>query len=235
MMKGEANKGSRELLIEVSGVWKSFDGGRIEVLRGVDLAVEAGETVALCGASGCGKSTLLHLLAGLETPEQGKVRVAGATVTEERERLELLRRQVGFVFQLHHLVGDLTLEENLLVPAVATRQPRTEARRRVAELAESTGLSGQLRQRVRELSGGERQRGALCRALVNRPKILLADEPTGALDEENRERVFDILLSLVRDEGMTLVMATHDLGLAERCGRVLRMRSGRIEEPEEVE
>jgi len=231
-MKSESTSRSGERLIEVSGVWKSFDGGRIEVLRGVDLAVEAGETVALCGASGCGKSTLLHLLAGLETPERGKVRVAGATVTEERERLELLRRQVGFVFQLHHLVGDLTLEQNLLVPAVATRQPRIEARRRVAELAEATGLAGQLRQRVRELSGGERQRGALCRALVNQPAILLADEPTGSLDEENREKVFEMLLSLVRDSGMTLVMATHDLALAERCGRVLRMRSGRIEEPE---
>ena len=99
-------------------------------------------------------------------------------------------------------------------------------------MAEATGLAGQLRQRVRELSGGERQRGALCRALVNQPTILLADEPTGSLDEENREKVFEMLLSLVRDEGMTLVMATHDLALAERCGRVLRMRSGRIEEPE---
>jgi lipoprotein-releasing system ATP-binding protein len=217
-----------EGIIEVEGAWKSYDEGRIEVLKGVDLSVVAGETTALVGTSGCGKSTLLNVIAGLETPERGVVRVTGQLVKDEVTRRELLRNTIGFVFQLHHLVADLTLEENLLVPSVAVGMSARVAKDRVAELAAITGLEGRLKRRVRELSGGERQRGALCRALMNRPTVLLADEPTGALDESNREAVFDLLMGLVRDQGLTLVMATHDAELASRCDRVLRMRDGRF-------
>ncbi|TAE78589.1 MAG: ABC transporter ATP-binding protein [Verrucomicrobia bacterium] len=215
-------------MVEIKDVWKSFDRGRIEVLKGVDLQVRRGETVALCGTSGCGKSTLLNVIAGLEDPDRGSVRTAGRTIGGERERVDLLRHDVGFVFQLHHLMPDLTLEENCLVPVIAAGGKRADALARLAELAEATGIAGQLKQRVRELSGGERQRGALVRSLMNEPSLLLGDEPTGALDEANRERVFAMLLDLVRAKGRTLVMATHDLELAMRCDRVIRMRDGRI-------
>jgi ABC-type lipoprotein export system ATPase subunit len=215
-------------MVEIQDVWKSFDRGRIEVLKGVDLRVRRGETVALCGTSGCGKSTLLNVIAGLEDADRGRVRTAGRTIGSERERVDLLRHDVGFVFQLHHLMPDLTLEENCLVPVIAAGGKKADAMARLAELAEATGISGQLKQRVRELSGGERQRGALVRSLMNEPGLLLGDEPTGALDEANRERVFAMLLDLVRAKGRTLVLATHDLELATRCDRVIRMRDGRI-------
>jgi ABC-type lipoprotein export system ATPase subunit len=215
-------------MVEIRDVWKSFDRGRIEVLKGVDLKVRRGETVALCGTSGCGKSTLLNVIAGLEDADRGSVRTAGRTIGSERERVDLLRHEVGFVFQLHHLMPDLTLEENCLVPVIASGGKRADAMKRLAELAEATGVTQQLKQRVRELSGGERQRGALVRSLMNEPDLLLGDEPTGALDEANRERVFTMLLDLVHAKGRTLVMATHDLELAMRCDRVIRMRDGRI-------
>ena len=215
-------------MVEIHDVWKSFDRGRVEVLKGVDLHVRAGETVALCGSSGCGKSTLLNVIAGLEDPDRGSVRTAGSLLKTERERVDLLRDRVGFVFQLHHLNADLTLEENCLIPVVAAGGKRAEAMERLAVLAESTGVSHRLKQRVRELSGGERQRGALVRSLMNEPDLLLGDEPTGALDEANREMVFSMLLKMVREKGRTLVMATHDAELARRCDRVLWMRDGRI-------
>lgn len=215
-------------MVEIHDVWKSFDRGRIEVLKGVDLKVSPGETVALCGTSGCGKSTLLNVIAGLEDPDRGRVRTAGRVIGTERERVDLLRHKVGFVFQLHHLMPDLTLEENCLVPVIAAGGKRADAMQRLHELAEATGVANRLKQRVRELSGGERQRGALVRSLMNDPELLLGDEPTGALDEANRERVFALLLDLVRSRGRTLVMATHDLDLAQRCDRVVRMRDGRI-------
>lgn len=215
-------------MVEIHDVWKSFDRGRIEVLKGVDLQVRRGETVALCGTSGCGKSTLLNVIAGLEYPDSGSVRTAGSMVGSERERVDLLRHKVGFVFQLHHLMPDLTLEENCFVPVIAAGGKRDDAMLRLQELAEATGISHRLKQRVRELSGGERQRGALVRSLMNEPELLLGDEPTGALDEANREKVFAMLLDLVRSKGRTLVIATHDPDLARRCDRVLRMRDGRI-------
>ena len=217
--------------IELSDVWKSFDGGRIEVLKGVSLQVGKGDLLALCGTSGCGKSTLLHLIAGLEAPDRGSVKVAGEITGDEATRVRWLRGKIGYVFQLHHLMADLTLEENLLVPAVASGLPRRVARQRLQALAAETGLSRQLGQRVRQLSGGERQRGALCRALMNDPEILLADEPTGALDERNREVVFEMMLRMVREAGRTLVMATHDAELAACCDHTLRMRDGVIENP----
>lgn len=217
-----------EKIIEIAGVWKSFDGGRVEVLKGVSLDVARGEVVALCGHSGCGKSTLLHLVSGLESPDRGEVRVRGSGVSDERIRLELLRRRIGHVFQFHHLMPDLTLAENLMVPVVATGGGRSEAMQRMRELARATGVDHRLDRRVRELSGGERQRGALVRALMNDPEILLCDEPTGALDEANREAVFGLLLDLARSRGRTLLLATHDLDLAGRCDRTVAMRDGII-------
>lgn len=215
--------------ISTKDVWKSFDRGRIEVLKGVSLDVAKGEVLALCGTSGCGKSTLLNVISGLEPADRGSVHVADRKVFGEKIRLDLLRHRIGYVFQLHHLMPDLTLAENCLVPVVAAGGKRAAGIQRLQELARATGVDHRLHQRVRELSGGERQRGAIVRALMNDPEILLCDEPTGALDESNREKVFDLLLDLVRARGRTLVLATHDPDLARRCDRVVRMRDGRIE------
>lgn len=217
---------TRQVFVE--DVWKSFDRGRIEVLKGVSLTVPKGEIVALCGTSGCGKSTLLNVISGLEEVDRGNVRVSEFDVVQESTRIDLLRHHIGYVFQFHHLMPDLTLAENCLVPLVATGGSRAEGINRLHELARATGVEHRLHQRVRELSGGERQRGALVRSLMNDPELLLCDEPTGALDESNREKVFDLLLDLVRSRGRTLVLATHDPDLARRCDRTVRMRDGRI-------
>jgi ABC-type lipoprotein export system ATPase subunit len=186
--------------------------------------------VALCGPSGCGKSTLLHLLAGLDFPDQGKVWVNGDEVNPHSNLLRLLRHEIGIVFQLHNLIPDLTLAENCLIPTVAAGIDRRTAKARLEELAERTGLSHRLDHRIQKLSGGERQRTALCRALMNRPKILLADEPTGSLDEQASKMVFDLLYDIVATEGVTLLMATHDRSLALRCDRIVEMHGGKIHE-----
>lgn len=209
-------------------VWKSYEQGAIHVLNGVDLEVAAGQTLALCGPSGCGKSTLLHLLGGLDTPTAGSIYVQETKLDPGRSTLRLLRHQIGFVFQLHHLIPGLTLEENCLIPAVAAGTPREAARERMLQLTERTGIAHRLKQPIQKLSGGERQRTALCRALMNRPEILLADEPTGSLDEQTSAQIFELLLELVETERITLIMATHDRGLAERCHRVVEMRDGRV-------
>jgi ABC-type lipoprotein export system ATPase subunit len=196
----------------------------------VDFEVAEGQKVALCGPSGCGKSTLLHLFGGLDSADRGRVSVNGIEVNRHSNLLRLLRHEVGFVFQLHNLIPDLTLEENCLIPTVAAGVGRRTAQARLRQLAERTGLTHRLGQRIQKLSGGERQRTALCRALMNKPKILLADEPTGSLDEKSSGTVFELLLDMVATEGVTLVMATHDRGLAGRCDRLLEMHEGRIHE-----
>lgn len=221
---------NRSIILHAGGVWKSYDSQTITVLSGTDFHACTGETVALCGPSGCGKSTLLHLLGGLDEPDQGEIAVAGNPLHRGADLLRLLRHEVGFVFQLHNLIPDLTLEENCLLPTVAAGVSGREARARLSQLVERTGLSHRLNHRIHKLSGGERQRTALCRALMNRPRILLADEPTGSLDESSRNQVFELLLELVATEGITLVMATHDRQLAERCSRIVWMKDGKAYE-----
>jgi ABC-type lipoprotein export system ATPase subunit len=218
---------SAAAVVRAEDLWKSYEGGSIQVLNGVDFEAFAGQAVALCGPSGCGKSTLLHLLGGLDEPDRGRILVHGSDLARHR-RTHFLRHEVGFVFQLHNLIPDLTLEENCLIPTVAAGTPRSEALARLHDLAERTGLTHRLKQRIQKLSGGERQRTALCRALMNRPGILLADEPTGSLDERTSGQIFDLLLELARIDGITLVMATHDRGLAAHCDRLVEMRDGKI-------
>jgi ABC-type lipoprotein export system ATPase subunit len=229
-MKNALRSGSSSIALQTHDVWKSYDQGTIQVLKGVTLDVFTGETVALCGPSGCGKSTLLHLFGGLDNPDRGNVFVNGLEVNRQRDLLKLLRHEVGFVFQLHNLIPDLTLEENCLIPTVAAGAKRQTALERLRSLAERTGLTHRLKHRIQKLSGGERQRTALCRALMNRPKILLADEPTGSLDGQSSSMVFDLLLEVVATEGVTLLMATHDRALAERCDRLVEMHDGRTRE-----
>ena len=234
-------------ILRAESLWKSYDAGSIPVLNGIDFEVFPAQTVAICGPSGCGKSTLLHLLGGLDEPDRGRMLIQGRELSTLR-RTHFLRHQVGFVFQLHNLIPDLTLEENCLIPTVAAGTPRKEAMARLHELAARTGLTHRLHQRIQKLSGGERQRTALCRALMNRPGILLADEPTGSLDERTSRQIFDLLLELartdgahggsarnsgirdsgIRDSGITLVMATHDRSLASQCDRLVEMRDGKI-------
>ena len=220
----------RRIVLRAVDLWKSYDEGTVAVLKGVDIGCFEGRAVALCGPSGCGKSTLQHLFAGLDFPDQGKVWVNGAEIKRGSNLLRLLRHEVGFVFQLHNLIPDLTLAENCLIPTVAAGTDRRTAKTRLMELAERTGLTHRLDHRIQKLSGGERQRTALCRALMNRPKILLADEPTGSLDEQSSSAVFDLLLDLVATEGTTLLMATHDRSLALRCDRLVEMHDGKIRE-----
>ena len=214
--------------ISVQGACMAYENGKIPVLHEVDLEIEKGSLVALCGPSGCGKSTLLYLIAGLDRPTAGRFFLNGKEVKTDAQLTRSLRHTIGFVFQLHNLIPDLTLEENCLIPTVAAGVPRKEARARLLELAERTGIAHRLKNRIQDLSGGERQRTALCRALMNDPEIIIADEPTGSLDEESREQIFEMLLELVRGSGKTLVMATHDRELAVRCDRVVEMKDGRI-------
>jgi lipoprotein-releasing system ATP-binding protein len=233
-MNNVANGTAARIAIRAENVWKSYDDGAITVLKGVDFEAHAGQAIALCGPSGCGKSTLLHLVGGLDEPDRGRVVVNGVELNRRRDMVQFLRHEVGFVFQLHNLIPDLTLEENCLLPAQAAGVDRRAARERLMQLAERTGLKDRLAHRIHKLSGGERQRTALCRALMNRPRILLADEPTGSLDERATAVVFDLLLDLARGEGVTLLMATHDLALARACDRVVTMHDGRIHEPQPV-
>lgn len=217
-----------QIILLADDVWKSYDEDAIQVLNGVSFKAVMGQTVALCGPSGCGKSTLLHLLGGLDHVTRGRVIVNRRQLGPGISTVHMLRHEVGFVFQLHNLIADLTLEENCMIPAVAAGTETRAARARLHELAERTGLTHRLKQKVQKLSGGERQRTALCRALMNGPQILLADEPTGSLDERSSEQIFALLMELVRTEGITMVMATHDRKLAARCDRLVEMRDGRI-------
>lgn len=218
-----------DLLISARGLSKSYDAGRVRVLDGVSLEVRPGEMVALLGSSGSGKSTLLHLLGGLDLPDAGELTVCGLDPRDEAHRLQLRRKHLGFVFQLHNLIPDLTVEENLRVPALAAGAPRAATLARIRELAESVGIGHRLQHRIQDISGGERQRTAICRALMNSPQLLLADEPTGSLDEETGDTVFNLLRHLVKTRGIAVVLATHERRYAEQCDRFLRVRQGRIE------
>ncbi|MDX2080117.1 MAG: ABC transporter ATP-binding protein [Terrimicrobiaceae bacterium] len=200
---------------------------RIEVLRSVNLAVEKGESVFLCGASGAGKTTLLYTLAGLETPEAGAVRFEDHSLYQlGGDRLARLRNQrMGFVFQSYFLLPELTALENVLIPAMIGKR---EAADRAKELLGRVGLAGRVNHLPSELSGGEQQRVAIARALINDPAILFADEPTGNLDSHTGESIIDLLLGVAREDRRTLVVVTHDENLAQRGDRLLRIGDGRV-------
>jgi ABC-type lipoprotein export system ATPase subunit len=217
-----------DVLVSARDLRKTYDAGRVRVLDGVSVEVRAGEMVALWGASGSGKSTLLHLLGGLDVPDAGELTVCGLDPRSEDHRLELRRRHLGFVFQLHNLIPDLTVAENLRVPALANGAAGDLTRQRVKELAESVGIAHRLDHRIQDISGGERQRTAICRALMNSPRLLLADEPTGSLDEETGDTVFALLRQLADTRGIAVVLATHERRFAGQCDRMLQVRSGRV-------
>ncbi len=219
-------------LIELQGVEKWFQTGgeRLRILAGVDLTVESGTAVAITGESGCGKTTLLNIIGGLEAPSAGTAVAAGyrLNAADESELTDYRRSVVGLVFQFHFLLKDFTALENVLLPAYMAGCRREAAEERAAELLREVGLGERLQHFPHQLSGGERQRTAVARALVNEPRIMLADEPTGNLDEQNSELVADTLFALVRSRGTTLLLVTHDRGLAERGDRLLRLERGNL-------
>ncbi len=208
--------------------FEAAEGRDIRVLRGVDLQVPAGETVAIIGPSGAGKSTLLHLLGGLDRPTDGDVRWAGNSIGSLKS-LELAaarNRYVGFVFQFHHLLRDFTALENVMIPQLMGGTGRREAEARAREILDQVGLSERLSHRPGKLSGGEQQRVAVARALANEPPLLLADEPSGNLDVETSERLHNLLFELVDVHQSALIVVTHNMGLAARADRMLRLESG---------
>ena len=203
-------------------------GRALEVLRGVDLSIAPGERVAVVGASGCGKTTLLQLLGGLDTPTRGWVELNGRNLSAmpPAERGMQRNRHVGFVYQFHHLLPEFSAVENVAMPLLIRRAPAGEAMDAARDLLGQVGLGERLSHRPARLSGGERQRVAVARALIARPSVVLADEPTGNLDPESGERVFELLLQLNRNTGAALVVVTHDLARARRMDRVLALRDG---------
>ena len=254
-------------IIELKGASKEYPAvpEPVKVLRNIDFQLDAGRCIAIVGPSGCGKSTLLNLMGALDTATSGQVMFKGRDLSglSERELARLRNRELGFVFQQHHLLPQCTVLENVLVPAliapgsrsgsrsggrsvlpertrsdacpsIRVRSGRTDlpdARDRALELLDRVGLGDRLDHRPGQLSGGECQRAAVVRALINRPSLLLADEPTGSLNQENAERLADLILELNRQEGMAVAVVTHALSIAERMGRVFELRGGRLAPP----
>ncbi|MGV3730374.1 MAG: ABC transporter ATP-binding protein [Sphingopyxis sp.] len=222
-----------DLALELIGLKRSFRQGdvTIDVLRGVNAHLKRGEIVALLGPSGSGKSTMLQAVGLLEGGFDGTIRIDGADVTqyEQGERTKTRREKIGFVYQFHHLLPDFNAIENVVLPQLIRGAGQAEAEERAADLLGRLGLGERLHHKPSKLSGGEQQRVAVARALANRPLLVLADEPTGNLDEATADRVFDQFVSLVRDHGSAALVATHNERLAARMDRVLRLHEGRIE------
>jgi putative ABC transport system ATP-binding protein len=220
-------------ILTVDNVEKVYDGGGrgVNALRGVSFESEAGDFIALMGPSGCGKSTLLHLLGGVDRPTRGRVVLDGAQLSalDEEEAARVRRKKIGFVFQFFNLLPTLTVKENVSLPLLLDGEREREASRRAVELLDRVGLGARAAHFPAELSGGEMQRAAVARAIIARPKLVLADEPTGNLDSENGEQVMSLLGDLNRELGITIILATHSEEAARYAKRVIRMRDGLIE------
>jgi predicted ABC-type transport system involved in lysophospholipase L1 biosynthesis ATPase subunit len=223
-------------LLALAEVTKHYDSGagKVDVLAGVNLTVAAGESLAIVGPSGCGKSTLLNIVGTLDRPDSGRVELAGQDLTrlDEVALAGVRNREIGFVFQSHHLLPQCTVLENVLVPTLPLEDValRDSAPSRARQLLERVGLGDRLGHRPGQLSGGERQRVAVVRALINRPKLVLADEPTGALDRTSATSLGDLLVRLNVDEGVSLIVVTHALDLAKRLQKVFELRDGALHE-----
>lgn len=222
-----------DAMLELSGVEKGYNRGRpteVLVLRGVDLTLAKGEVVALVAPSGAGKSTLLHIAGLLDVADAGIIRLDGREMggLSDRARTEARRGEVGFIYQFHHLLPEFSALENVVIPQLANGTPKAVAEARALALLDKVGVAARAMHRPAALSGGEQQRVAFCRALANAPKLLLADEPTGNLDPGTADQVFGVLMDLVRETGLSALIATHNLELAARMDRVVRLSDGRI-------
>jgi lipoprotein-releasing system ATP-binding protein len=222
-----------EASLGLDGVTRTFlqAGNELNVLRGASAEISAGETVALVAPSGAGKSTLLHIAGLLERPTSGEVRIGGkacSTLADDR-RTALRRTEIGFVYQFHHLLPEFSAAENIIIPQMLAGEPKYRAKTRASELLDLVGLADRASHRPAKLSGGEQQRVAIARALANLPKVLIADEPTGNLDQETADRVFDLLLQLTRDTGIAALVATHNPDLAARMDRTLTLKNGLLD------
>ncbi len=219
--------------LRLTGIGKAYNPGQpneVAVLKGADMTLEAGEVVALVAPSGAGKSTLLHIAGLLDTADAGTVEIGGQDLTRanDKVRTEARRGKVGFVYQFHHLLPEFSAAENVMLPQLAQGASQADAAARAADLLGRVGLKDRAGHRPAALSGGEQQRVAFCRALANAPRVLLADEPTGNLDPETSDVVFDVLLELVRETGLSALIATHNPELAARMDRTLRLEAGRL-------
>ncbi|WP_425074916.1 ABC transporter ATP-binding protein [Sagittula sp. S175] len=224
-----------DTVLRLTGIRKGYNQGKpgeVHVLRGCDLEVRRGEVVALVAPSGAGKSTLLHIAGLLDTPDAGTVEIAGEMMQakSDKRRTEVRRAEVGFVYQFHHLLPEFTALENIVLPQLANGVARAEAEARAKALLETVGVGDRAAHRPAAMSGGEQQRVAFCRAMANGPKLLLADEPTGNLDPETSDRVFAALMQLVQETGLSAVIATHNLELAARMDRRVRLSGGHLTE-----
>jgi len=223
---------NEQIILHCSNLGKRFQQGEldVEVLRDVNLQVHTGQRMAIMGASGSGKTTLLHLLAGLEKPTRGEVVLDGINLNSVREsRLGQLRnRSLGFIFQFHHLLGEFTVLENVAMPLLIAGMPVKTAQHKATELLQRVGLGHRSAHKPGEISGGERQRAAVARALINRPKCVLADEPTGNLDSHTAEQVYELMLELNRELEVSFLVVTHDERLASRMDTILHMEDGRL-------
>lgn len=220
-------------MLSASGIEKSFTApgaARLDILRGLDLTVQAGKLVGIVGASGTGKSTLLHILGGLDQPSAGTVAIGGQDIfgLDDNKRSLFRGNTIGFVFQFHHLLPEFSALENVVIPAMITKRDHAAARNKAEELFKSVGLSERMSHRPGKLSGGEQQRVAIIRALMNEPRLLLADEPTGNLDEHTAEEVFALIRGLVTEKNIASVIVTHNMKLAAMMDAVYELHEGRL-------
>lgn len=221
---------NNENIIEIKGLKKTYENGLIKALDGIDLEIKRGESISIIGPSGFGKSTLLNMIGALDKADEGNITVAGKDLMQKGDLSKFRLNKIGFVFQLHNLIPNLTVLENVQTPLIETDIPDKEMEKRALEILKSVNLADKINQKPTKLSGGERQRVAIARALVNHPSIILADEPTGALDSKTSDIILELLLDIHKKENTTLIMVTHEHNVAARAQRSIYVLDGKIKE-----